>query len=91
MAGDWVFASPRMRGGQPYRPGNIMKRHTRPLASEAGIHKNIGWHTIRHYAGFHRQRNRNACSAALFEKRGGLFEPALSIVQLNPKLQRIST
>jgi integrase len=51
MAGDWVFASPKMRGEQPYWPDNIMKRHIRPVASEAGIHKNIGWHTFRHTFG----------------------------------------
>jgi hypothetical protein len=26
MAGDWAFASPRMRGEQPYWPDNLMKR-----------------------------------------------------------------
>ena len=51
MAGDWVFASPKMRGEQPYWPDNIMKRHIWPVAREAGIHKNIGWHTFRHTFG----------------------------------------
>jgi len=51
MAYDYVFASPTMRGTQPYWPDNIMKRHIRPVASEAGIHKNIGWHTFRHTFG----------------------------------------
>src|ERR1035438_1260802 len=30
---------------------------------------------------FHRQRNRNACSAALFEKRSELLEPSFSVMQ----------
>lgn len=52
MAGDWVFSSPKMRGEQPYWPdNNIMKRHIRQVGSEAGIHKNIGWHTFRHTFG----------------------------------------
>jgi len=28
-----------------------MKRHSRPVADEAGIHKGIGWHTFRHTFG----------------------------------------
>jgi integrase len=51
MAGDWVFASLRMRGEQPYWPDNLMKRHIQPVAREAGIHKDIGWHTFRHTFG----------------------------------------
>jgi integrase len=27
-------------------PDNLMKRHIRPAARKAGIHKNIGWHTF---------------------------------------------
>ena len=38
----YVFASPTMRGAQPYWPDNLMKRHILPVAREAGIHKNIG-------------------------------------------------
>jgi len=48
---DWVFASPTMRGKQPYWPDNLMKRHIRPVAKAAGIHKRIGWHTFRHTFG----------------------------------------
>ncbi|MGD0938613.1 MAG: relaxase domain-containing protein [Terracidiphilus sp.] len=48
LADDYVFASPTMRGAQPYWPDNLMKRHILPVAREAGIHKNIGWHTFRH-------------------------------------------
>ena len=51
MDGDWVFASPRMKGKQPYWPDNLMKRHIKPAAQAAGIHKNIGWHTFRHSFG----------------------------------------
>ncbi len=49
--GDWVFASPRMKGKEPYWPDNLMKRYIRPVARQAGITKNIGWHTFRHSFG----------------------------------------
>ncbi|KAA6459121.1 site-specific integrase [Acidobacteria bacterium AB60] len=51
MEGDWVFASPRMKGKQPYWPDNLMKRYIKPAAKKVGIHKNIGWHTFRHSFG----------------------------------------
>ena len=51
MQGDWVFASPTMKGTQPYWPDNLMKRYIKPAAKAAGIHKNIGWHTFRHSFG----------------------------------------
>jgi integrase len=51
MPEDWVFASPSMRGKQPYWPDNLMKRYIKPAARKAGIHKNIGWHTFRHSFG----------------------------------------
>ena len=51
MPDDWVFASPSMRGQQPYWPDNLMKRHIRPVATANGIHKRIGWHTFRHTFG----------------------------------------
>jgi integrase len=51
MPHDWVFASPTMRGKQPYWPDNLMKRYIRPVAKAAGIHKRIGWHTFRHTFG----------------------------------------
>ena len=50
-AGDWVFASPRMKGKQPYWPDNLMKRYIKPAARKLGINKNIGWHTFRHSFG----------------------------------------
>jgi integrase len=51
MASDWVFASPTMKGKQPYWPDNLMKRYIKPVARKAGINKNIGWHTFRHSFG----------------------------------------
>ena len=30
--GDWVFASPRMKGKQTYWPDNLMKRYIMPVA-----------------------------------------------------------
>jgi integrase len=51
MPDDWVFASPTMRGKQPYWPDNLMKRYIKPVARKAGIHKSIGWHTFRHSFG----------------------------------------
>src|SRR6266571_3415897 len=45
---DWVFASPEMKGQQPYWPENLLRRHIRPAAKRCGIHKTIGWHTFRH-------------------------------------------
>jgi integrase len=51
MNSDWVFASPTMRGKQPYWPDNLMKRYIRPVARASGIFKNIGWHTFRHTFG----------------------------------------
>ena len=51
MQGDWVFASPTMKGEQPYWPDNLMKRYIKPVASANGIYKNIGWHTFRHTFG----------------------------------------
>jgi integrase len=38
---DWVFASTRKRGKQPYSPDSILTRSFRPAA------KHIGWHTFR--------------------------------------------
>jgi integrase len=43
MDTDWVFASPRMKGKQPYWPDNLMKRYIKPAAKAVGINKNIGW------------------------------------------------
>jgi len=51
MDSDYVFASPTMKGKQPYWPDNLMKRYIKPVAHKAGINKNIGWHTFRHSFG----------------------------------------
>ena len=51
MPSDWVFASPTMKGKQPYWPDNLMKRYIRPVARKAGIQKQVGWHTFRHSFG----------------------------------------
>src|SRR6266852_3256779 len=45
---DWVFASPRTRGKNPYWPDIILTRIVRPAATRAGIQKHVGWHTFRH-------------------------------------------
>jgi hypothetical protein len=44
---DWVFASTRMKGKQPYSPDSLLKRSIRPAAARAKIAKHIGWHTCR--------------------------------------------
>jgi integrase len=44
---DWVFASPRMHGKQPYWPENLLQRYIRPAAKRAGITKVVGWHSFR--------------------------------------------
>lgn len=44
---DWVFASTRKRGKQPYSPDSLLKRCIRPAAVRAKITKHIGWHTFR--------------------------------------------
>jgi integrase len=54
---DWVFASPEMRGKQPYWPENLLRRHIRPAADRCGIKKPIGWHTFRHSYATHLKAN----------------------------------
>jgi integrase len=44
---DWVFASTRRKGKQPYSPDSILKRCIQPAATRAKITKHIGWHTFR--------------------------------------------
>lgn len=43
----WVFASSFHAGQTPYWPGMVMKRVIQPAALDAGISKQIGWHTFR--------------------------------------------
>ena len=45
---DWIFASPRVGGKQPFWPDIVMQKIVRPAALRAGIRKVIGWHTFRH-------------------------------------------
>jgi site-specific recombinase XerD len=54
---DWVFASPEMKGKQPYWPENLLRRHIRPAAKRCGINKAIGWHTFRHSYATHLKAN----------------------------------
>jgi integrase len=44
---DFVFASPKMKGKQPYWMSRIMQHFIRPTAASAGIMIK-GWHTLRH-------------------------------------------
>jgi hypothetical protein len=45
--GDYVFASTKMKGRQPYWMSRIMQHHIKPVATAAGIEIK-GWHTLRH-------------------------------------------
>jgi integrase len=45
---DWVFASGRRRGRNPYWGQAILRKYIRPKAQELGIEKRFGWHTFRH-------------------------------------------
>jgi integrase len=54
---DYVFASPKMKGEQPYWMSRIMQHFIRPAAARAGIAIK-GWHTLRHsYTTLLRQNN----------------------------------
>ncbi len=44
---DWVFASPHVKGTQPYWPGTLNRWHLQPAVKAAGIQGRIGWHTFR--------------------------------------------
>lgn len=45
---DWVWASPAMKGEQPYWLSTIMRRYIQPAGIRAGITKKFSWHTFRH-------------------------------------------
>lgn len=45
---DWLFASPRMKGTQPYSPDALLAKVLRPAVKRVGITKRVGWHTFRH-------------------------------------------
>src|SRR5262249_299598 len=44
---DWVFASPKKKGTQPYWPEGLLESHVKPAAMRLGITKQIGWHSFR--------------------------------------------
>jgi integrase len=44
---DWVFASPKMKGKQPYWPETPLRCFVLPAAKRLGITKQIGWHSFR--------------------------------------------
>ncbi len=48
---DWVYASPKMNGTQPYWPNSIFRVYIKPAARKIGLTKRIGWHTFRHTFG----------------------------------------
>ena len=45
---NWVFASPRKKGREPYWPDSLLAKVVKPAAQRAGITKRIGWHMLRH-------------------------------------------
>src|ERR1039458_1321572 len=45
--GDYIFASTKMKGKQPYWMSRIMQHHIKPTAANLGIPLK-GWHTLRH-------------------------------------------
>jgi integrase len=49
--GNWVFASPLMKGKQPYWPGTLWRYHGLPALKRAGITKDVCFHTFRHTFG----------------------------------------
>ena len=49
--GDWVFASPAMKGKQPYWPGTQWRYYGKPALKRAKITKHVTYHTFRHTFG----------------------------------------
>lgn len=47
-SGDWIFASVKSRGRQPYWGQSLMRNIIRPTAVNLGISGRMGWHTFRH-------------------------------------------
>lgn len=44
---DWVFASSKMHGMQPYWPETLLRCYVQPAAKRVGVTKQIGWHSFR--------------------------------------------
>jgi integrase len=49
--GDWVFASPHMKGRQPYWPGTLWSSYRKPALQRARVTKQVSYHTFRHTFG----------------------------------------
>ena len=49
--GDWVFASPDMKGRQPYWPGTLWRYYGKPALQRAKVTKRVSYHTFRHTFG----------------------------------------
>jgi len=45
---DWVFASPHMKGRQPYWPGTFWRYYGKPALQRAKVTKQVSYHTFRH-------------------------------------------
>ncbi|MGB8064179.1 MAG: site-specific integrase [Candidatus Sulfotelmatobacter sp.] len=48
---DWVFASPQMKGRQPYWPGTLWRYYGKPALQRAKVTKQVSYHTFRHTIG----------------------------------------
>jgi integrase len=48
---DWIFASPSMKGDQPYWPGTLWRYYGKPALKRAKIVKHVTYHTFRHTFG----------------------------------------
>jgi integrase len=46
--GDWIFASPHMKGRQPYWPGTLWRYYGKPALQRAKVTKRVSYHTLRH-------------------------------------------
>ena len=46
-----MFASPHMKGKQPYWPGTLWRYYAKPALQRAAITKHVSYHTFRHTFG----------------------------------------